>query len=105
METYLIPACILLALTNLSFALLALSWKRKAAESERHAMGMALELSRTSRASHDAAWDACKRHMLGLIYRVVAKAEREERDAWAALKEISAQAAIEEPIVQVPESV
>lgn len=42
MDNLLIPASLVLVVTNLAFAALALSWKRKAKTNEHAAMGLAL---------------------------------------------------------------
>lgn len=101
MDTFLVPACLTLALTTISFAVQAWQWRTKAQDAERTNMQLGCDMARIARDTHDAAWSACRRHMLGLVYRVATKAEREGRDAFAALREVSH----ESEVVQVPSEV
>lgn len=101
MDTLLIPACLILFITTVSALVQVAIWRKKAKDSEHAAMDMAMQLSRVARDSHDAAWEECKRHMLRLLYRIAIRAEREGRDAFAALRDVSQQVETES-VVQVP---
>lgn len=91
MDNYLIPSALLLIATNVSFAVLAWHWRAQAKRSEAHALQVGLDMVRSARATHEAAWEEGRRHTLGTLYRVVARAEREGRDPFAALRAVSAE--------------
>lgn len=100
MENHLlIPAALVLALTTISFAVQARYWRKQARASEHAAMGMAAQLARVGRESHDAGWQSGKRHAIGLMYKIASKANHEGRDILTALHEVAQPDA--EPIVQV----
>lgn len=107
MDNLLAPACILLALTNLSFALLALSWKKQARKSEAAAMGMALGTAHTARDNFDAGFQAALRQATGGMYLAATRAGADEPtlEALRAAGRKLLGAPLEESIVQVPETV
>jgi hypothetical protein len=105
-ETFLIPAALVLVVTNIVFAYLANHWRRKAKRAEHDAMGMAYDLSRTAKDNFDAGLTMGLKQGTGGMYLAAVRVEADEGvlEALRAagrklLKEF------EEPIVQVPESV
>ena len=98
MNDYLVPATLVLFTTTISFAVQAWQWRARATEAERTNMQLGCDMARIARDTHDAAWSECRRHMLGMVYRIATKAER---DAFAALREVSH----ESEVVQVPSEV
>ena len=68
MDNLVIPALIVLIVTNVSFALLARSWRRQAKTSERAAMGLALDIAHTARDSFDAGYQAAIKQATGGMY-------------------------------------
>lgn len=103
----LIPAALVLIVTNIVFALLANHWRRQAKQSEHAAMGMALSLAHTHKDSYAEGWSDCERVITSRMYQAALKAERHGLDILAALRKAGRglDTETEEPIVQVPEAV
>ena len=100
----LIVACIVLVITNISFALLANHWRRAAKQSERAKLQTMLDAGCARRARRDADWQSGKRHGIGLMYKIAVKAHHEGRDVLEAMREVGREQ-LDIPIVQVPEEV
>lgn len=97
----LIPAALVLMITTIFFAVDSLYWRRQAKQSAHDALQMGLTLSRANQATWDAAWAECRRHTMGLLHQIATRADREGRDAFAVLREVSERAE-DDSFVQVP---
>ena len=97
-------ACIVLVLTNVSFALLANHWRRRVKQSELSKLQTMLDAYRERRARRDADWQSGKRHGIGLMYKIAVKAHHEGRDVLEALRAVGREQ-LDIPIVQVPDLV
>lgn len=104
MDTLLVPAALLLALTNLSFALLALSWKRKAQASERALLDLTCQVTRREQRATESGIDVGLRRACGDLYRAALRADCDD-GVLTALRHTGKRLlgeSMEEPIVQVP---
>lgn len=88
MENYLIPAALILFATTISALFQAAHWRKKAQESERHAMQMGLDLSRVGRENHDTGWIQGRKHAIGLMYRIACRATQNGTDVLEALRKV-----------------
>lgn len=107
MENYLIPACILLALTNLSFALLALSWKKKAAGTDQAMMRLLLKTATAHREGFDDGYQQASKVAIGGLHLAALRAGADDQ-VLKALKMAGKRLLgeeIDEPVVQVPDLV
>src|SRR4051812_46387133 len=103
MDNLLVPACILLALTNLAFALLGLYWKHKAKASEHAAMGLA----RTAHESFNAGYQQASKIVVGHMFLAAFRlpADDQTLDALKAAGRRLIGEPIDESVVQVPQEV
>jgi hypothetical protein len=104
MDNLLIPAALVLVLTNIAFALLANHWRRQARAND-HGMMMQqlIETASACRAGYAGGYDEGRKHAIGLMYKIAVKADHEGRDVILALRDVDKQAETES-IVQVPEA-
>ena len=107
MDNLLIPAAALLILTNVSFALLARSWRKQAKTSEHAAMGLALDMAHTARDSFDAGYRQAAKVATGGMYLAAMRVTSDDvvLDALRAQGRRLLGEPMDESVVQVPESV
>ena len=98
----LIVACIVLIVTNISFALLANHWRKQARASERTDLQTALDMYHARQDGIDEGLTAGRKHGIGLMYKIAVKAHHEGRDVLEALRAVGREQ-LDLPIVQVPE--
>ena len=104
MENPLIPASLVLIVTNIVFALLSNHWRAEAKHNAQAALDLGMEASRARPEGHAEGWEKGKRHGIGLMYKIACKADHEGRDVIAALfAVVKEQRAEEALIVQVLE--
>ena len=96
-------ACIVLVLTNISFALLANHWRRRAKRADRNMMQALLDAASAHREGYSDGYDEGRRHAIGLMYKIARRADHEGRDVLEALRTVGREQ-LDIPIVQVPES-
>ncbi len=97
-------ACIVLVLTNISFALLANHWRRAAKQTnDRTTMQLLLDTASALREGHGLGYDEGRRHAIGLMYKIAVRADHEGRNVLEALRTVGREQ-LDIPIVQVPES-
>ena len=107
MDNLLIPALIVLIVTNVSFALLARSWKRKAAKTDRALMRHVLETASAHREGFDAGYRQAAKVATGGMYLAAMRVSSDD----VVLAALRAQGRrllgepMDESVVQVPESV
>ncbi len=97
-------ACIVLVITNISFALLANHWRRRARASERTDLQTALDMYHARQDGIDEGKRLGLRHGIGLMYKIAVRADHEGRDVLEALRTVGREQ-LDIPIVQVPDLV
>jgi len=103
MDNLLIPAALVLVLTNIAFALLANHWRRQARTNRDHGMmQLLLETASAHREGYAEGYDEGRKYAIGLMYKIAVKADHEGRDVILALRDVGKQTETES-IVQVPE--
>jgi hypothetical protein len=108
MDNYLIPACIVLILTNITFAALANSWRNKANQYASANIKVAVRAMRAENEAHASAFTAGLKQGVGGMYRSALMASDDDA-LFAALRATGRwllndpSAFEEESIVQVPE--
>lgn len=109
MDNLLIPAGILLILTNVSFALLARSWRKQASGVDRTLMRLLLETAAARREGFADGYQQAAKAATGGMYLAAMRVTSDEvvLDALRAQGQrlLGEPMDEEEPIVQVPESV